>query len=262
MTIFVAKFIKSLMKYNIFIIFFFVFFMHSCKIFIPNRMFKQGNYEYFQVDKEAINGYLINKGDILTLEIFAREGFELIDVLKKQTPSGQSQSNKYSYLVEEDGFAELPLFGRMFVLGYTTNELEDIIELKSKEIFNEPFAILKVINRRAYVFKGSEAEIITLNESPTNLLEVIAKSGGIEEDLKAYKIKLIRGDLSSPEIINVDLSTIEGLRNAELIVQANDIIYIERRFKVASELLSEIAPILTLTTTLTSIILLITNLQK
>ena len=38
------------------------------------------------------------------------------------------------------------------------------IEKKAKEIFNEPFAILKVINRRAYVFKGSEAEIISLNE--------------------------------------------------------------------------------------------------
>ncbi len=252
------------MKYNIYIIFFFLFFLNSCSVFIPNRMFKQGNYEYFQLDKEAVDNYLIQKGDILSLEVFAREGFELIDVLQKRGASNLSpfQSFRYTYLVEEDGFVELPLFGRMFVLGYSVNELEDIIELKSQEIFNEPFAILKVINRKAFVFKGSVASIITLNESPTNLLEVIAKSGGIESELKAYKIKIIRGDLKNPEILKIDLSTIEGLRNAELIIQANDIIYIEKRFRIASELMSEITPILTLGTTLTTIVLLITNLNK
>jgi polysaccharide export outer membrane protein len=119
-----------------------------------------------------------------------------------------------------------------------------------------------VLNRKAFVFKGSNAQIISLNESPTNLIEVIAKSGGIENELKAYKIKIIRGDLKNPEIIKVDLSTLEGLRNAELIIQANDIVYIEERYRIASELLTEITPILTIATTLTTIILLITNLQR
>lgn len=253
------------MKCNIYVIFFFVFFLNSCKVFVPNKMFKQGNYEYFQIDKEIINDYLIQKGDILSLEVFAREGFELIDVLQKKGSSVIDLSratNRYTYLVEEDGFVEFPLFGRMFVLGYSANELEDIIELKSEEVFNEPYAILKVLNRKAFVFKGSNAQIISLNESPTNLIEVIAKSGGIENELKAYKIKIIRGDLKNPEIIKVDLSTLEGLRNAELIIQANDIVYIEERYRVASELLTEITPILTIATTLTTIILLITNLQK
>lgn len=252
------------MKYNIYILFFSIFFLNSCRVFIPNRMFKQGNYEYFQLDKETLDGYLVQKGDILSLEVFSREGFELIDVLERKGSSvvTSTQSNRYTYLVEEDGFVEFPLFGRMFVIGYTVNELEDIIELKSQEIFNEPFAILKVTNRKAFVFKGSVAQIVTLNEAPTNLLEVIANSGGIGGELKAYKIKIIRGDLKNPEILKIDLSTMEGLRNAELIIQANDIIYIEQRFRVASELLSEITPVLSLVTTLTTIVLLITNLQK
>jgi len=253
--------LKILLKNNIFIVLSLLFFLNSCKVFLPNRMFKQGNYEYFHVDKKVIKEYNIQKGDILSLEVFAREGFELIDVLKDNENSN-TIVNRYTYLVEQDGFVELPLFGRMYVLGYSTNELEDIIELKAKEVFNEPFAILKVTNRTAFVFKGSTAQVVTLNESPTNLLEVIAKSGGIGEDLKAYKIKIIRGDLNNPEIIIVDLSTIEGLRDAELTIQANDVIYIEKRFRFASELLSEITPILSLATSLTTIIVLVNNIQK
>lgn len=254
------------MKINGFIFLFFLLFMTSCRVFQPNRMFKQGNYEYFQVNQKVLEEYVIQKGDLLSLEVFARQGFELIDVLKAEGGGGMNQSSqqarRYQYLVENDGFVELPLYGRMFVLGYTVNELEDIIETKSQELFNEPFAILKVTNRRVYIFKGSTAQVVSLNESPTNLLEVIALSGGMNAELKAYKIKIIRGDLKQPEIIPVDLSTIEGLRNAELIVQANDIIYIERRFRFANELLSEIAPILSIVTSLTTTIILINNLTR
>ena len=69
------------------------------------------------------------------------------------------------------------------------------------------------------MFKGSSAAVVGLNESPTNLFEVIAKSGGIGNDLKSYKIKVIRGDLKNPQITIVDLSSLEGMRNADLIVQ-------------------------------------------
>lgn len=252
------------MKFNAYLFLAFIFLMNSCKVFQPNRMFKQGNYEYFQISEEALKEYIIQKGDMLALEVFTREGFELVDVLQRTGNQNQNtgQVRRYQYLVEEDGYVEMPLYGRMYVVGYTVNELEDIIESKSQELFNDPFAILTVTNRRAFVFKGSSASVISLNESPTNLLEVIAKSGGIGGELKAYKIKIIRGDLNQPEIISVDLSTIEGLRNAELIVQSNDIIYIEERFRFATEILSEITPILSLATSLTTIIVLVNNLTR
>lgn len=252
------------MKYNGFIFLLLLTFFSSCRVFQPNRMFKQGNYEYFQVNQKVLAEYNIQKGDLLTLEIFSREGFDLVDVLKKTGNAAENsgQIAKYQYLVENDGFVEMPLYGRMYVLGYTVNDLEDIIETRSQELFNEPYAILKVTNRRAYIFKGSTAQVVSLNESPTNLLEVIAKSGGLSDELKAFNIKIIRGDLKQPEIITVDLSTIEGLRNAELIIQSNDVIYIEQRFRFASEVLSEITPILSLATSLTTIIVLVNNLSK
>lgn len=252
------------MKIKALFFLFFILSLSSCKVFLPNLMFKQGNYEYFQAKQELLDQYLVQKGDVLSLEVFSREGFDLIDVLRNTGGTVQSSGTqaRYTYLVEEDGFVEFPMFGRMYVAGYKINELEDIIETRSQELFNEPFAILKVTNRRAFVFKGSNAQVISLNESPTNLLEVIAKSGGIENELKAYKIKIIRGDLKQPEIIMVDLSTIEGLRSADLTVQSNDIIYIERRFRFATEVLSEITPILSLATSLTTIIVLVTNLAK
>jgi polysaccharide export outer membrane protein len=258
-------------------------FLSSCKVLFPNRMFQKGNYEYFSVGQQTLDQYTIVRGDLLTLRIFSREGFDLIDVLPNETGGGSSGlalggaggggaggggggaggggggQNVINYLVEQDGYVELPLFGRTMVLGMTENELEDLIEEKCRSIFIEPFAILQVTNRRAFVFKGDDADVISLNQGPTTLLEVIAKSGGIGINLKAYNIKILRGDLKNPEIIEVDLSTIQGLQNADLIVQSNDIIYIEQRFRFLNSALKEATPIVSILGTTTTIIVLVTR---
>jgi polysaccharide export outer membrane protein len=107
-----------------------------------------------------------------------------------------------------------------------------------------PFVVLRVTNRRVFVFKGQIGMVIPLNETPTNILEVLAKSGGLDRTVKAYKIKVIRGDLKDPIVKIIDLSTLEGLRNSDLIVQTGDIIYVEQRKKIATDVLAEVAPIL------------------
>ncbi|MEZ4978887.1 MAG: polysaccharide biosynthesis/export family protein [Chitinophagales bacterium] len=177
----------------------------SCKLLFPNRMFKQGNYEYFSVGQTTLDQYTVKKGDLLSLQIFSREGFDLIDVLPNETGGGSSMgggnmgnsaggqssmgalggNNAIYYLVEQDGNVELPLFGRTYVVGKTENELEDYIEDRCSAIFNEHYVILNVVNRRAFVFKGSEASVVSLNQGPTTILEVIAKAGGLGNDLKA-----------------------------------------------------------------------------
>ena len=227
----------------------------SCKVLYPNLMFRQGNYQYFELEKTLIDEYIIQPGDELTLKIFSRDGFRMLDVLSSASGE-QNLARKHSFLVDNEGFAELPIMGKYYVIGYTEDDLEDKLEDELSKMFTNPYALLKVANRRVFVFKGSSGHVVRLNEAPTTLLEVIARSGGISKDLKSHNIKIIRGDLNNPEIRVVDLSTIQGLRDADLIVQTNDIIYIDTRKKLASELLQEITPVLALISTiLTSLVL-------
>lgn len=261
-------------EYILFILLGLVLF-NSCKILYPNRMFKKGNYEYLQTVTDPIKEYVIQKGDQLTLQIYARNGFDLIDVLRfdleaagaaREGSGGmmmrgmQNQGQNQFYLVEPDGFVELPIFGRVYVEGFTEKQVEELIEKRSADIFIEPFAILRVINRRVFLFKGPNGSVVPLNPNPTNIIEVIAASGGLERNVKAYKIKVIRGDLKNPEIIDIDLSTIEGLKKADLIVQSNDIIYIEDRLRVTQGVLSEITPIVSLITTFFTLFILLNRI--
>jgi polysaccharide export outer membrane protein len=84
----------------------------------------------------------------------------------------------------------------------------------------------------------------------------LALTGGIAEDGKAYKVKLIRNDGSpKPKVYLMDLSKIEGIAAGNSVVLANDIIYVEPRYKLAKTIVAEIAPIISL---LTSTILIYT----
>jgi polysaccharide export outer membrane protein len=242
----------------------------SCRLLYPNLMFQQKQYQYFELAQKQIDQYVIQPGDEISLRVYARDGFRLIDVVGNvggatsnsisANSSGGNNLNSVSgltYLVDNEGFARLPVVGELFVKGYTEKELNRILADKFAGLFVDPFVVAKVENRRALVFKGSTGGVIGLNMGPTNLLEVIAKAGGLSENSKAYKIKVIRGDMKNPQVILIDLSTLEGMRKADLIVQSNDIIYIEeKRASIAAQITTELMPYLSFITTIATLILL------
>ena len=233
----------------------------SCRVLYPDLMFQQKQYQYFELAQKQIDQYVIQPNDEISLRVFSRDGFRLVDMVGSATGNLINQSNSTAvislYLVDNEGFVKLPVIGELFVKGYTEKELNRILADKFSGLFIDPFVIAKVENRRALIFKGSLASVVSLNSGPTNLIEVIAKSGGMSPNSKAFKVKVIRGDLKNPQVILIDLSTMEGIRRADLIVQSNDIIYIEeKRASIAAQLLTEIGPYLSFATTIATIILL------
>jgi polysaccharide biosynthesis/export protein len=107
---------------------------------------------------------------------------------------------------------------------------------------------LNILCRRFPGGQGGSATVLTLLNSNTTLLEAIALAGGIT-DGKAHRVKLIRGTAQNPQIYLIDLSSIEGYKQGNIILQANDIIYIDSRDRVAQKILESITPYLTLLST-------------
>lgn len=233
-------------------------------------MFRQKEYQFFELAQKRVDEYVIQSGDQFSLRLYARDGFKMIDVVEQaasgsgdQTNSNySSNSNPITFLVDQEGFVKLPIIGEYFVKGYTETQLENILADKYSALYVDPYVVVKVLNRRVFVFKGSTSVVIPLNEAPTSLLEVIAKSGGVPDDYKAYNIKIIRGDLKNPQVILVDLSTMDGLRKSNLIVQSNDIVYIERRVNIPAVVLRDLAPYLSFISTISTLIILAAKLGK
>ena len=224
--------------------------LSSCNI-NPSVMFKvPSNYE-FDVDQTIGNvEYRVSPNDIVSMSVYTNDGFKLIDI----TTSAESVTSRLNnmnnntniqFLVEPDGMIKLPIIGKIKIAGMTIREAEKSLEAQYANFYNKPFVVVSVVNRRVTIFPGTggSGRVVNLDNESTTVIEALALAGGITNTGKAKKVKLIRGDLRNPKVILLDLSTLEGVKQGNLLLQANDIIYVEPVPRVSQEVLTQITPI-------------------
>jgi len=207
--------------------------------------------------------YKIAPNDILSISVYTNDGFKLIDLTANSssvTDFSQNNSNisgGNSYNVDIDGFVKLPMIGRVKIQGLTSREADKMLEQQYTTFYNKPFVTTHVMNRRVLVFpgEGGAGKVVTLTNENTTLIEALALAGGISQNGRAKKIKLIRGDTRNPQVTLIDLSTIEGMKETNLLLQANDIIYVEPTKRLSQGVLSEIAPIVGIFTSIASVVI-------
>ena len=143
--------------------------------------------------------------------------------------------------------------------------------------YKDAFVTTRVVNNRVTVLGAPGGQVIGLDNDNMNLLEVLALAGGIDGGGggggvgggglyrfggRADNIRIIRGSLKNPQVQDIDLTTIEGMRRGNLQVEPNDIIYIDPVRRPFLEFLTDGAPAIALIGTavqLTSIIFLLAN---
>ena len=246
------------------LLFFVSFLASSCQVLFPNYLLREDRkFSYTELVDTSVNAQTLMPGDIINFQLGTRDGYGFIDVLERIGISGgggqnQGNANRVTYPVTPDGIADFPLIGELNVLGMTRIQLQELLEEKYSVIYKDPFIVLTVTNRRAFVFIGrGNAKVINLPTENTTLIEVIALAGGLTNDSKAHKVRVIRGDYNNPMIKRVDLSTISGLKDAGMIIQPYDLIVVQPTTQIAPELLRQITPVLSLVTTLITVIILV-----
>jgi polysaccharide export outer membrane protein len=228
----------------------------------------------FKFDNPPTNdtvSYILQPFDIIDFKLYANEGFKLID-LSALTEANTSMSNGVNgvdYLIENDGRVKLPILGYEPIAGKTIKQAEAYLEKKYAQYYKKPFARIKILNRRVTVFPGgigsgsqSRAKVITLKNENTSLFEVLGDVGGPSALSKVKRVKVIRGDLSNPQVFLFDLSTIDGVKKADIILQNNDIVYVEPIIKPVRQFVSDVAPIVSLLTSTITLIVVLNSLKK
>ena len=243
------------------LIFFFILtLIFSCRIINPSLMFKTDKkFQYASLTDTIIPEYKIEPDDRFTFTLYTNEGYKIIDLATlggtTGTTGGMGQgtaTTMLEYSVDKEGNARLPQLDKVYLKDKTVPEAEKLLEEKYSVYYRSPFVKLKVVNKRVLIFpgEGGAGSVVYLVNDNTTLIEALAMSGGIRVTGKAYNIKLIRGGIGNPKIFLIDLSTIEGMKYADIVMQANDIIYVEPVRNTSQGILSQIAPVVAIVTTL------------
>ncbi|MES2513740.1 MAG: polysaccharide biosynthesis/export family protein [Bacteroidota bacterium] len=219
------------------------------------------DYTYDKIaDSLSKQDYKIDANDILNVRIFSNDGFKIVDLA---TTNQISRFIELDYVVNMDGTVKLPLVGRIKLAGMSVREATEFLEQVYSDYYVKPFVFMSVVNKRVIVFPGNggTARVINLTNNNTTVIEALALTGGIAEDGKAYKVKLIRNQGDKPKVYLMDLSKIEGIAVGNTVVLAHDIIYVEPRYRFARTLVSEITPIISLISSTFLLYTLVTRIK-
>ena len=233
--------------------------MSACTINSHIMLKTNKDYEFDQLLDIDNSEYKISINDFINFRLFTNDGFEVIDMTSMTDRNNMgllNQSNIIQYIIRKDSLVELPIIGNINLVDKTIEEAENLLEELYSKFYVDPYINLRVNSRRVIVFPGtgSTAQVVPLMYNNTTLIEALALVGGITGNSRANRVKLIRNNKGNQEVYLIDLSTIEGLNNANTILQSNDIIYVEPNPNYAREILQDISPILSVITSFTSLI--------
>ncbi len=246
----------------------------GCKTYKSNVMFRVKDFEndpkIAEQLKQAEKNYRMKVNDKIDLIVETNGGEALIDPNRQMRiemaggvgNQGAQQQQDLFYLVQKDGRVNFPMVGFVKVEGLTVRELDSALVKEYEKFYEKPFVKTTVVNRRVFVFLGQVATVVPLDNEDMTIIEAIARAGGMNDDTKAEKVRLIRGDHSNPYVEVIDLTTIQGYQTATMQVRSEDIIYVEPVRRVANEAIRDVTPLLTFATSLLAIALLIASINQ
>jgi Periplasmic protein involved in polysaccharide export len=235
----------------IFSLFLIVLLFSSCqgykKVVLMQGMGEQVNLSATQT--ESLPDPLVKNGDLLsinvnTISLEASMPFNKMGISESGTngggnsmnmmnsrSSGSDGADMYSYLVDKNGEIDFPVLGKLKVAGMTRYELSEMIrkQIYPRFLKENPIVTVRFQGFSVIVMKelGSAVEVTTKKER-INILEAIAKSGGLAINSRKDNVLIIRENQQGKrEIFRINLMDKNLIYSPYYYLQQNDIVYIE-----------------------------------
>jgi polysaccharide biosynthesis/export protein len=241
-------------------------FFTSCGSYKQNIMFRStesAKPEIFKREATAIEkNYVIQKNDLLRLDVFSNNGEKIIDPNPELSNSvvansNSDQPNAFNYLVDIKGIVKFPMIGELKVEGLTLRQAEEIAQKEYAKYFKEPFVVINYQNKRVIVLGALGGQVIPLISQNVTLVEVLALAKGLNNDAKAHNIKVIRND----HVYQIDFSTIEGFRAGNMLIEPGDVVYVEPVRRPFTESLKDNFTIVSIVVSLVTLVAVIRTLK-
>lgn len=215
----------------------------------------------------AAGSYLIQPQDILQIRNLQNRKYIVDEPVTSATPTsapGNNNSDGQTYLVEDDGTVTLPVIGHVKVSGLSRRAAASQIETLYQKELKDPIIDLKIVNLQVTVLGEIKAQgIYNLARDRTSLIEIIGEAGGLTEKANSKNLKIIRGDMQNPQIIEVDLSDVSTLADPRIMLVNKDIIYVaQNKRAVRTEKLQSMSAVLQPVITLLNTALIIYTLTR
>lgn len=177
---------------------------------------------------------VIQKNDLLSITVsspnaIASQPFNTTVTVSTQS-IGYTSTQASGYLVDQDGFIDMPMLGRIKAAGLTKQGLKESI---TKLLTDSKYLLYPVVSVRYLNFKvtvlGEVARPMVINvpDEKINILEALGFAGDMTIYARRDNVTLVREEQGKRIVKRLDLNSEKLLSSPFYYLKSNDIIYVE-----------------------------------
>jgi polysaccharide biosynthesis/export protein len=180
--------------------------------------------------------YRVQINDILNIRVKSldQEGVQIFNPSGDENLNASGAERAYfdGFTVDLHGEIRIPTLGKISVLGYTTEEIEQLLENKLlEEQFKEAANIFVTVKLSGLRFTANgevgNPGTVTLFQERVNIFEAIANVGEIPITGDKKDVIIIRQYPQGQKIHHLDLTDINVMDSPFYYIQPNDMIYVK-----------------------------------
>jgi len=160
------------------------------------------------------------------------------DFVGKSTTATGAAAQTSGYLVNSDGFIQLPLLGNIKAAGLTKNQLKKNITdtILARKLLIDPIIDIRYLNFEVTVIgEVARPTVITVPSEKISLIKALGLAGDLTIYGKRENVLLIREEDGRRKTRHIDLNSANFFNSPYYYLQPNDVVYVQpNKAKVAS----------------------------
>ena len=179
---------------------------------------------------------LIQPDDILsiTIQTIDPQNSNILIQSSNVSSIGSSSANSTGnqivsgYLVDKEGILDLPMIGKIKLMGLSTFKARDFIREKASLYYKNPTVQVRFANFKITVLgEVAKPATYTLPNEKVSILDIIGLAGDLTIFGKRDNVLLIRENAGQKEFIRLNLNSTDIFKSPYFYLKQNDILYIE-----------------------------------
>ena len=174
--------------------------------------------------------YRMQPGDNLYIKVVSLD--EQTTILLNPSGTGGYYMNSdpaiylNSYTVDDKGYLDFPLTGRILVKNLTVAEIKEKIQEELQEYLKEFVVIVKMVNFNLTILgEVNRSGQYKVYQNSINLFEAVSMAGDLTDFANREKIAIIRQTKNGSKVVYVDMTKRDILESDYFYLKPNDIIY-------------------------------------
>lgn len=171
---------------------------------------------------------VINKGDVLNIEVTTIDAKLGGVVNEEQAENKSSNPILPGYMVDKNGYVEVPIIGKLLVEGKTTIQIKEMVRERALKFYKDPLVNIRLVN--FYITVLGEVKNpgrFIVSSEKVNIIDALGLAGDLSLGGKRGNVIIIREENGESVFTRVNLNSTDIFQSKYFYLQSGDKIYVE-----------------------------------